>query len=137
MNRSVWITGVIVAQALWALALGGLDGLLIKAALTEADPWDSLGFEIGAVIVAIPALLVTVSWYGLWKERLWGWWLAFFADVAIVGVLIYEMVDNGVRNIDFPLAAIMSIPSAIISVVLLMPKVRRFFWRSALSQARL
>jgi len=135
VNRSVWITGVIVAQALWALALIGLAVFLIILTRTATSDVSS-GLKIGAVTLAIPALLATVSWYGLWKETLWGWWLAFFSDVAIMGMLVYSAVDDGVRNIDWDVAAI-TVTSAIIPVFLLIPVVRRFFWRSAPKQAQL
>lgn len=128
MNRSGWITGVVVAQALWALALNAIAVFLIVLARTSTSDV-SLGLKIGAVMLAVPALLATVSWYGLWKGTLWGWWLAFVTDAALMAILIYSMSDDGVRNIDWDMA-VMTATSAIIPIFLLIPTVRKFFWRS-------
>jgi hypothetical protein len=63
----------------------------------------------------------------------WGWWVAFFTDVALLAVLIYSMVDDGIRNIDWDMAA-MTMSSAIVPVFLLIPVLRKFFWRSTPKQ---
>jgi len=128
MNRSVWITGVVVAQAVWAFVLIVLAVILIILARMATSDVAS-GLKIGAVTLAIPALLASVSWYGLWKGMIWGWWVAFSTDFALLAVLIYSMVDDGIRNIDWGMAA-MTMSSAIVPVFLLIPVVRKFFWRS-------
>ena len=133
MNRSVWITGVVVAQAVWAFVLIVLAVILVILARMATSDVAS-GLKIGAVTLAIPALLASVSWYGLWKGMVWGWWVAFFTDVALLAVLIYSMVDDGIRNIDRGMVA-MTMSSAIVPVFLLTPVVRKFFWRSTNSQA--
>jgi len=133
MNRSVWITGVVVAQALWAFVLIVLAVILVILARMATSDVAS-GLTIGAVTLAIPALLASVSWYGLWKGTVWGWWVALFTDVALLAVLIYSMVDDGIRNIDRGMVA-MTMSSAIVPVFLLTPVVRKFFWRSTNSQA--
>jgi hypothetical protein len=133
MNRSGWITGVVVAQALWALALIGIAVFLIVLA-RMATPDISSGLKIGALTLAAPALLAAISWYGLGKGMLWGWWLAFFTDFALMAILIYSMVDDGLRYIDWDMAA-MTATSAILPVFLLTPVVRNFFWRSTPKQA--
>jgi len=133
MNRSVWITGVVVAQALWAFVLIVIAVMLVILARMATSDVVS-GLEIAAVTLAIPALLASVSWYGLWKGMFWGWWLAFFTDFALLAVLIYSMVDDGIRNIDWDMAAI-TMSSAIVPVFLLIPVVRKFFWRPAPKQA--
>jgi len=128
MNRSVWITGVVVTQAVWAFVLIVLAVILIILARMATSDVAS-GLKIGAVTLAIPALLASVSWYGLWKGMIWGWWVAFSTDFALLAVLIYSMVDDGIRNIDWGMAA-MTMSSAIVPVFLLIPVVRKFFWRS-------
>lgn len=126
MNRSAWITGVIVAQAVWASALMAIAVFLIILARTAA-PEVSSGLKIGAVTLAVPALLATVSWYGLWKETLWGWWLAFLTNFALMVMLVYSMVDDGLRDIDWDMAGI-TVTSMILPVLLLTPGVRRIFF---------
>ena len=133
MNRSVWITGVVVAQALWAFVLIVVAVILVILARVATSDVAS-GLNIAAVTLAIPALLASVSAYGLRKGMLWGWWLAFFTDFALLAVLVYSMVDDGIRNIDWDMAA-MTMSSAVVPVFLLIPVVRKFFWRSTPKQA--
>lgn len=133
MNRSVWITGVVVAQALWAFVLIAIAVILVILAPSATSDVAS-GLKISAVTLATPALLASVSAYGLRKGMLWGWWLAFFTDFALLAVLVYSMVDDGIRNIDWDMAA-MTMSSAIVPVFLLIPVVRKFFWRSTSKEA--
>jgi uncharacterized membrane protein (DUF2068 family) len=128
MKRSGWITGAILLQALWAVALLGLTVFLLALARTTA-PEASSGLKIGAMVLIVPALLATVSWYGLWKETLWGWWLALLTDIALMAMLIYSMVDEGLGNIDWEMAGVTG-TSAVIPVLLLIPGVRRFYWHA-------
>jgi len=69
MNRSVWITGVVVAQALWAFVLIVIAVILVILARMATSDVAS-GLEIAAVTLAISALLASVSCYGLWKGML-------------------------------------------------------------------
>src|SRR5215472_3791168 len=127
MNRSGWITGAIVVQALWALALTGLVVLLLVMAL-KAGPDSSAGLKTASEVLIVPALLAISSWYGLWKQTLWGWWLALLTDFALLAMFVYSMVDDGLANIDWEMAGI-TVTSAIAPVLLLIPVVRRFYWQ--------
>lgn len=60
MNRSSWITGAIVVQALWAVTLMGLVVLLLMMAWT-AGPEASAGLKTGAIVLVVPALLAIFS----------------------------------------------------------------------------
>jgi uncharacterized membrane protein (DUF2068 family) len=126
MNRSRWITGAIVLHGLLALALVALTIFLLKLART-ASPEVSQGLKTAAMILWIPALLAATSWYGLWKEMLWGWWLALVTDFGLLAVFIYSVVDDGLGNIDWEMVGV-TVLSAIFAVVLLIPVVRRFYW---------
>jgi|SRR5215471_17020906 len=126
MNRSGWITGAIVVQALWAVALTGLVVLLLVMART-ASPESSAGLKTAAAILGVPTLLAISSWYGLWKQTLWGWWLALLTNFALLAIFVYSMVDDGLRNMDWEMAGI-TVTSAITPVLLLIPAVRRFYW---------
>ena len=33
------------------------------------------GLKIAAAVVGGPALIALAAWIGLWKEKLWRWWL--------------------------------------------------------------
>jgi len=127
MKRSGWITGAIVVQALWAVTLMGLVVFLLIMART-AGPEGSAGLKTGATVLIVPALLAISSWYGLWKQTLWGWWLALLTDFALLAMFVYSMVDDGLANIDWEMAGI-TVTSAIAPVLLLIPVVRRFYWQ--------
>ena len=126
MTRSGWITGAIVVQALWAATLTGLVVLLFVMTRT-GSPEDSAGLKMGAAILVVPALLAISSWYGLWKQTLWGWWLALLTDFALLAVFVYSMADDGLANMDWSMAGI-TLASAIVPVFLLIPVVRKFYW---------
>lgn len=128
MKRPGWITGTIVVQALWAVVLVALTVFLLALARTTA-PEASSGLKIGAMVLIVPALLATLSWYGLWKKTLWGWWLALLTDIVMMAMFIYSTIDDGLKNIDWPMAGV-TISSAIVPVFLLIPAVRRFYWRA-------
>ena|SRR5215471_8136076 len=63
MKRSHWITGAIVLQALWALALVGLVVFLLVLA-RKASPEVSAGLKTGSAVLGVPALFAIASWYG-------------------------------------------------------------------------
>ena len=113
-------------QALWAVTLVGLVVFLLVMAWT-ADPEASAGLKTGATALIVPALLAISSWYGLWKQTLWGGWLALLTDFALPAMFVYSMVDDGLATIDWEMAGI-TVTSAIAPVLLLIPVVRRFYW---------
>lgn len=128
MKCSGWITGTIVLQGLWALALATLTVFLLVMARTTA-PWAASGLKTGAIILGVPALLAALSWYGLWKKMLWGWWLALVTDIALLAMFLYSMIDDGLRNIDWDMAGV-TVISVMTSLFLLIPAVRRFYWHA-------
>jgi hypothetical protein len=91
MKRSGWVTGFVVMQAVWTLALIALPVYLLflarsPAILNGADGKDAAyGLKIGAAVVAVPALSAIVLSYGLWKEKLWGWWLGLLSNLFHFG----------------------------------------------------
>jgi hypothetical protein len=133
MNRPGWITAVIVVQALWALALMGIGGFLLTLARI-ASPEVSAGLKTGATVLVVLALFASASWYGLWKETLWGWWLALLGDFALLAIFLYSMVDDGLGHIDWEMAGI-TVISAFVPILLLVPVVRKFYWRATARQA--
>ena len=134
-KRSGWITGVVVAQLLYGLLLLALPVYLLVLTRTlavrnGANAGDEIsGLRIAAAIVGSPAIVVLVAWIGLWKEKLWGWWLTVLADLGLVAIFMYSLIDDGWKNIDGEVATLTVI--AMVPVIwLLLPKVRRFYWRS-------
>jgi hypothetical protein len=133
-KRSPLISIVNVAQFLLGLVLAGLTIYLLmltRSSKTLADP-DSAdkvhGLLIGAVVLGIPALITLIGALGLWKERFWGWVLSLATDVGTLAVLVYSMVDErDWDGDDLSLAAGVFLPV----ILLLLPKVRTFYWNRA------
>ena len=130
-SRSGWITGVIVVQALWTLAIVALVVYLLILArsqriLSGPDAADAAhGLRIGAAVIAVPAVFAIVSTLGLWKEKLWGWWIALLSNTLILGAMIYSTLDE--NSIDWDMAVV-TVVSAILPILLLLPVVRKFYW---------
>ena len=106
--------------------------LLILA--RKANPEVSAGLKTGSAVLGVPALFAIASWYGLWKETLWGWWLTLFTDLALLGMFLYSMVDDGLRNTEWDMAGITLI-STIVPMLLLIPELRRFCWHVTAEQS--
>ncbi len=133
MKRSGWVTGVIVAQLLYgAFWLGTCVFLLVLIRYPEAKEGKDAaaairGLKVGAALVGPVALLVLVGGYGLWKERLLGWWLALLTDVGLAGALLYSMTNDGWSNLDWSMVSFTVAAFALVAL-LWVPSVRRFYW---------
>jgi uncharacterized membrane protein (DUF2068 family) len=133
-KRSGWITGVVVLQFLYVLGMLALPVYLLvltRTAETRSSPdaaEEISGLRIAAAVLGAPALGAIVAWFGLWKGKLWGWWLTVLTDMGLVGVFVYSLIDDGWKNIEWDVA-VLSLIGLIPVVYLLLPKVRRFYWR--------
>jgi hypothetical protein len=132
MKRSGLITGVTTMQLLMALLLFGLCVyllLLTRSPKTRQahDPAAAVwGLEVAFAVIAPFASLALVGAYGMWRGRLWGWWLALLAEAIFVAVLVYSVIDDGWNNADTDL--IFSTAVSLLPVVLLLlPPVRRLY----------
>lgn len=133
MKRSVWAMGSLVLQALSTFALLGLSGYLLI--LSVRKPHTAPDLRVAALIFAAPGLFSATGWYGLWKRRLWGWWLACICDWGVAAVFVYAVVDDGWSMIDWSLVGT-TCCSLILPIWLVMPATRRFYWnRTNLSEA--
>jgi len=130
-KRSGWITGVVVIQAMWMLVLVALSLYLLVLARSPAiindpdGPAVAHGLRVGAVAIAVPAVFAIASSYGLWKEKLWGWWVGLVSNTAMLGILIYSMTDE--NTIDWDMVGVTT-ASAVLPILLLVPFVRKFYW---------
>jgi len=133
MKRPPLITVVIVLQFLLGLVLAGFTVYLLAltrspGTLAEPDAADSIhGLLIGAAVLGVPAVITLISVFGLWKRQFWGWVLAFATNVGVLAVMVYSMVSEGERDSD-EIAITAGI--AVVLVVLLLPKVREFYWKA-------
>ena len=82
------------------------------------------GIRIGAAVIALPAVLAIASSYGLWKEKLWGWWVALLSNTLMMGTLTYSIVDE--NTIDWDMVGVTAV-SAVLPMLLLLPVVRKFY----------
>ncbi len=134
MKRSGWITGVVVLQLVYVLAVLALTVyLLVLTRMPRAgNPSDAAenisGLKVGVAILGIPALVALVAWLGLWKEKRWGWWLTILIDLAFFAAFGYSLIDDGWHNIDGALVTL-TVIALVPAVCLLLPRVRRAYWR--------
>ena len=132
IKRSGWVTGAVVIQILWMVTLVALSIYLLILArssgiLNGPDGNDAArGLKIGAMVIALPAIFATVSTYGLWRGKLWGWWVALCGNTILSGILIYSMTDE--NTIDWDVVGL-TLASAVLPILLLLPVVRKFYWQ--------
>ena len=132
IKRSGWVTGVLALQGLWTVVLAALPICLLILArspgiLNGPDGNEAArGLRIGAAVIALPALFATVSSYGLWRGKLWGWWVALLSNTVLLGIIIYSMTDENTIEWD---GVGVTLGSAILPILLLLPGVRRFYWQ--------
>jgi uncharacterized membrane protein (DUF2068 family) len=89
------------------------------------------GLRIGAVVLGVPALVLFVSFWGLWKSKPWGWWLALAVDVIVLAVFAYGTFDA--NSIEWDEVGI-TLCLLVLLVFLLLPKVRKFYWTGPVPQ---
>lgn len=136
MKRSGWITGVLLLQLLYVLVLLAITVYLLVLMRTpdtgnNSDTAQNMaGLEIGVAVLGVPALVALVAWFGLWKEKRWGWWLTVVIDLGFFAAFAYSLFDDGWHNIDGALVALAAIALAQV-VSLLAPKVRRLYWQGS------
>jgi hypothetical protein len=135
MKRSPWITAVTVIQLLLGLTLAGVSVYLLVLTkspeiLGEKDAADTVhGLHIAAAILSPLALAYFLSVLGLWKGKLWGWWIAFLLNLASAGSFVYSLIDDGWKGSD---ASDKALTAGSVAIVLLfiVPVVRKYYWNS-------
>jgi hypothetical protein len=139
-KRSGWISGVVVLQLLYALVLLSLPVYLLVLTRTSqtrnaSDAAGEIsGLKIAAAVLGGPALVALIAWIGLWREKLWGWWLTILTDLGFVGMFVYSLIDDGWHNIDWSVV-VLSVMAVVPVVSLLLPQVRRFYWETRIPVA--
>lgn len=137
MKRPALVIAVNVIHLLLALGLAGLSIYLLiltraPETLKEPDAADTIhGLLIGAGVLGIPSVLLFFGAWGLWKNRLWGWWLAMLSDVGMLATLAYSVV--GENSVDWDDLAL-TLCFAVCPILLLLPRVRKYFWGDRESQ---
>jgi hypothetical protein len=135
-KRSGWITGVVVLQFLYVLVMLALPVYLLvltRTSETRSGPdaaEEISGLRIAAAVVGAPALVALVAWFGLWKGKLWGWWLTVLTDLGLVGDFVYSLIDDGWKNVEWDVVAL-TLVGVLPVIYLLLPEVRKFYWRGS------
>ena len=118
MRRSWLVTITAVLESLLCLAL-----LAEAVNLAKGDASDL----VAAGILGGLGLPAAVSCWGLWKGKVWGWWLALLIDSLGLIVFLEDPVTRWVKPDMDELAFIVMF--ALLVLLLLLPPVRRFFLR--------
>ncbi len=132
-KRSGWVTGVVVAQFLCsALFAGACLILLVLIRQMRQQHGDERESTVQALKLAIwiigpTALILLLGAWGMLKDKLWGWWLAFLTDFAFFAIFLYSVIDDGLKDIDWDVFAFAG-ASLLLVVWLLVPSVRRHYW---------
>ena len=125
-KRPAWITGVIVMQGLWSLTLLTISMYLLVHTPTSTEHTASL--RLVGIMFGVPGLIAGTGWFGLWKQRLWGWWTSLTLDGMLAAVFVYAVIDDARYGLlDWALVSTTLI-AMIVPVYLLFPAVRRFYW---------
>jgi hypothetical protein len=131
VERPALVTTVTIAQSLLGLLLTGTAVYVLwltrsREILNGPDAADAVhGLKIGAAVLGAPALILLIATVGLCRSKLWGWWLALATDVVMLAAFAYSTLDE--NTIDAGEVA-MTVGFAIFSILLLLPKVRKFYW---------
>ena len=126
MNRSGWISFVIVVQLLYSL-------LLIAFPIYWLALGDGWGMIIASAALGGPGIVAFSGWLGLRKGKLWGWSVALFADLAMLVILLFSQVSDGWHNLDWEMVG-MTVLTGIISAAFFVPAVRRSYWQGVVTQ---
>ena len=133
MKRPYLVIAVNIIHLLLTLLLAGITVYVLLLTrspdtLKESDATDTIhGLLIGAAVIGVPALFLIAAVWGLWRNKRWSWWLALVTDVVLAATLVYSMMGQNSSDLTEPVWALGFVTAA---VVLLLPKVRRFYWKT-------
>jgi uncharacterized membrane protein (DUF2068 family) len=137
MKRSVWAVGATALHVCGGTFLLGISSYLWLLTLSSkigqgANADKVRGLRNAASMLGVSGLLVIIGAYGLWKTKLWGWWLVFIVDLAWSSMFFYAIIDDGWANIHYDLVLRFAI-SLFLMLFLVLPRVRKSFWRKGFS----
>jgi uncharacterized membrane protein (DUF2068 family) len=133
MKRPHLVIAVNIIQLLLTLLVAGTSVYVLfltrsPETLKEPDAADTIhGLIIGAAVLGVPALFLITALWGLWRNKRWGWWLALVTDVVIVATLVYSMIGENSSDLTEP---VWTLCFVVCAILLLLPKVRRFYWET-------
>ena len=134
LKWSIWVTGSLVLQGLAAVALLGLAAYSVIWTVRH-----STGARDNrlALYSAFFGLLGGIGWYGLWRRKRWGWWLACICNWVLAARFVYNFIDivnvNGWSVVDWGFVVITAYSLAL-PIWLLMPGTRKVYWKNRFSE---
>ena len=136
MRRSGLVVGVTIVELLLALLLVGISVFLVvwmrspEISQSQDAADEIFGLKIAVGVLVVPGFIMLLAALGMWKDKLWGWWLALLIDLGIAVTLIYGVIDDGWRVADKEDIAL-AVTSAVPVLLLLIPTVRKHYWQSS------
>jgi hypothetical protein len=136
MRRPGLIVGVTIVELLLALSLVAFSIFLvvlmrspeIRQSYDAAE--EVFGLKIAAGVMVVPGIFMLLAAFGMWKDKLWGWWLALLIDFGMAATLFTSVIEDGWRvadREDLTLAVLSLVPV----ILLLIPVVRKHYWGSS------
>lgn len=133
MRRPGLIVSVTIVELLLALSLVALSIFLvvqmrspeIRQSYDVAE--EMFGLKIAAGVLVVPGIFMLLAAFGMWKDKIWGWWLALLIDLALTVTLFTSVFDDGWRvadRQDIGLALLSLVPL----FLLFLPAVRKHYW---------
>jgi hypothetical protein len=129
VKRSIWVTVSLVLLGLWALALLGLAAYSL--ALSVRYPAVARDNRVVSLFSALFGSFGAIGWYGLWRQKRWGWWLASICSWGLAGWLVYTFIHfvntDGWSAVDWVFAVSTGYSFAL-PIWLMMPGTREAYW---------
>jgi hypothetical protein len=119
-----------MVQLIYALSLVGVALYLLVLGYRWGFRFESSkGLILASALIGAPGLLALVGWWGLRRQKLWGWLVALSIDALLLLMFINSIADDGLRNID-AITAALAILSLATASCLLIPAVRKQYWHN-------
>lgn len=134
-NRSGWTKVLALLPFFYCVVLVVFSAYLLRLpstfVLTSPDTIKDITgiLRITGAMLGGFALVALVASVGLWREKQWGWWLATVPNLGLAAIFGYVLVGGGWRNANSPIVFLLGI-TVVPVVALLLPRVRKFYWRS-------
>lgn len=129
VKRSIWETVSLVLLGVWSLVLLGLAAYSLALSVRyPAFTRDNISL---ALFSALFGSFGAIGWYGLWRRKRWGWWLASICSwglaVRFVYIFIHFVNTDGWAIVDWAFA-VSTAYSLALPIWLVMPGTRKAYW---------
>ncbi len=104
--RSRAITAMAVVQTAYTALIAVLAGycvVLARAAAKSPKPDAGAaahGLVVGAIFLGLVAVVYGIGAFGVWRVRLWGWWVSLLGYVSAVVLILSDIFLDHDRDPD-------------------------------------